>query len=67
MILSNSDLRDLASYALALLLACVIFVSSDPATAAELDKPFQSHLPDGKAYWVVTCMQADECFEDAFK
>jgi hypothetical protein len=41
--------------------------ATSAAVAAEFDKPFQSHWPDGTPYWVVLCTQADECYEDAYK
>jgi hypothetical protein len=37
------------------------------ASAAEVGKVFQSHSPDGSAYLVVLCLQADECFEYAYQ
>jgi hypothetical protein len=37
------------------------------ASAADVGKVFQSHSPDGSAYFVVLCLQADECLEYAYQ
>jgi hypothetical protein len=49
----------------AILLGILMFTGT--AWAAEVGQVFQSHGPNGNAYWVVLCIQADECFESAFK
>lgn len=33
----------------------------------QIGKVFQSHSPDGRPYLVVTCLQADQCFESAYQ
>lgn len=51
-------------------IATILFTLLTPNAFGQmltLDKVFQAHAPDGMAYWVVTCMQADECLEDAYK
>jgi hypothetical protein len=35
--------------------------------AQGIDKVFQAHSPDGSAYWVVACLQQDQCLEDAYQ
>lgn len=50
----------------ALVLGVVVF-SAYPARSAEVGQVFQSHTADGSPYWVVLCIQADECFEFAYK
>ena len=54
---------------LVLLMACGAGTPlvADSDTILEFDKPFQSHQPDGRSYWVVLCVQGDQCYEDAYK
>lgn len=49
----------------ALLLTAALSLGA--ASGAEFGKVFQSHSPDGAAYLVVLCLQADECLEYAYQ
>lgn len=50
---------------LVLLAGCIAVAGA--ASAADFGQVFQSHAPNGTAYWVVLCTQADECFEYAYR
>jgi hypothetical protein len=48
--------------------AVLAFALAAPSVFAQnIDKVFQAHSPDGSAYWVVTCLQPDQCLEDAYQ
>jgi hypothetical protein len=47
--------------------AILLLVVSIYAKASEIGVVFQSHDQAGYPYWVVTCYQADECYEIAYR
>jgi hypothetical protein len=50
-------------------ITAVVFtlLAGNVSSQMTVDEVFQAHSPDGMAYWVVVCTQADKCLEDAYK
>ena len=55
--------RECANFAFGL--GAAVFLTT--IAGAQHKDVFQAHTPDGVAYWVTICLQADMCLEQAYK